>query len=161
MAEYFIILFSHKAGIVFVHDNIFKYRTKNSATFKMELVAKIGNGRAYNQWKVVFVCCCGNSPSLKAKLKLDENEHGLKVASYMISCFVDMFLHFFEMSVTFCFTYVLFRFKNYLRKWKLVYIIVSSIFWGLINKSNHQHMFWKMLLIKCRKIVVKEFFKKK
>lgn len=99
-----------------MHDNIFKDRTKNSATFKMELIAKIGNGRVYNQRTVVFVCYCGNSPSLKAKLKLDENEHGLKVASYMISCFVDMFLRFFEMSITFCFTYVLFRFKNYLRK---------------------------------------------
>ena len=33
---------------------------------------------------------------LHAKLKLDENGYALKVASDMLSCFVDMFLHFFE-----------------------------------------------------------------
>ena len=35
-------------------------------------------------------------PSLKAKLKSDENGHALKAASDMLSFFVDMFLHFFE-----------------------------------------------------------------
>ena len=63
----------------------------------MELFAKIGNGRVYNQWTVVFGCCCSNS-SLQAKLKSDGNGYGyaLKAASDTISCFVDMFLHFFE-----------------------------------------------------------------
>ena len=35
-------------------------------------------------------------PCLQAKLKSDENGHALKMASDMISCFVDMFLHIFE-----------------------------------------------------------------
>ena len=52
-------------------------------------------------------------PFLQAKLKSDENGHALKVASDTISCFVEMFLHFFEnanyflapitFSLTFCF----------------------------------------------------------
>ena len=42
-------LFSHKTGLAFVHGNIFKEGSRNSATFKMELFATIGNGRAYNQ----------------------------------------------------------------------------------------------------------------
>ena len=37
-----------------------------------------------------------NQPSLKAKLKLGENGYALKAASDMPSCFVDMFLNFFE-----------------------------------------------------------------
>ena len=42
-------------------------------------------------------------PSLQAKSISDENGHALKVASDMISCFVDMFLHFSE-NANFCFT---------------------------------------------------------
>ena len=41
---------------------------------------------------------------------------------------------------------------NLNRNWKMkTGIIVDFIFQGFINRSNHQHMFWKMLLIKCRK----------
>ena len=50
-------------------------------------------------------------PFLQAKLKSDENGHALKVASDMISWFVDMFLHFFE-NTNFCFTNILFHFEN-------------------------------------------------
>ena len=36
--------------------------------------------------------------------------------------------------------------------WKMkTGIIINFIFQGFINRSNHQHMFWKMLSIKCRK----------
>ena len=48
--------FSHKARLGSVHGNIFKDGFRNSATFKMELFATIGNGRAYNQWTAVFAC---------------------------------------------------------------------------------------------------------
>ena len=56
-------------------------------------------------------------PSLQAKLKSDENGHALKVASDTISCFVDMFLHFFENANYFhhnnyFLTNILFHFKN-------------------------------------------------
>ena len=34
--------FSHRTGLVFVHDKVFKVGSKNSATFKMELFATIG-----------------------------------------------------------------------------------------------------------------------
>ena len=38
------------------------------------------------------------------------------------------------------------------RDWKIkTGIIIDFIFRDFINRSNHQHMFWKMLLIKCRK----------
>ena len=44
---------------------------------------------------------------LLAKLKSDENGHALNVASDTLSCFVDMFLHFFRkgqlVSLTLCF----------------------------------------------------------
>ena len=39
--------------------------------------------------------------SLLAKLKSDENSHILKAASDTLSCFVDMFLHFFQNAVYF------------------------------------------------------------
>ena len=37
--------FSHEAKLVFMHGIVFKDRSRNSATFKMELFAKIGNSR--------------------------------------------------------------------------------------------------------------------
>ena len=37
--------FSHETGLVFVYGEVFKGRSRNSATFKMELFAKIGNDR--------------------------------------------------------------------------------------------------------------------
>ena len=43
---------SHESGLVFVHSEVFKDGSRNSAIFKMELFATIGNGRAYNQWTV-------------------------------------------------------------------------------------------------------------
>ena len=86
--------FSHETSLVFVHGNVFKDRSRNSATFKMELFATIGNIKVYNQWAVVFACCCGNS-AFCTRLKLDENDRAFKAASNTISCSVDMFLHFF------------------------------------------------------------------
>ena len=41
--------FSHETGLVFVHGDVFKDGSRNSATFEMELFATIGNGRVYNQ----------------------------------------------------------------------------------------------------------------
>ena len=64
--------FSHKTGLVFVHGHIFKDRSENSTTFKMELFATTGNGRVYNQWSVV------TQISLQAKLKLNENVHSFE-----------------------------------------------------------------------------------
>ena len=46
-------------------------------------------------------------PSLQAKLKSDENDHALKVASDTISCFVGMFLHFLGNA-----NYILFHFED-------------------------------------------------
>ena len=43
---------------------------RNSSTFKMELFATIGNGRVYNQWTVVFPCCCGNSTIFACKIRI-------------------------------------------------------------------------------------------
>ena len=52
-----------------MHGHICKDRSKNSATFKMELFARIGNDSVYNRVYVAVV----TRPSLQAKLKSDEN----------------------------------------------------------------------------------------
>ena len=62
--------FSHKAGLGSMHGNVFKDRSRNSATFKMELFAIIGNGRAYSQWALIFACCCSNSTICKDIIKM-------------------------------------------------------------------------------------------
>ena len=49
---------------------------------------------------------------LQAKLKSNENGHALKVVSDTISCFVDMFLHFSSLPITFYFTNIMFQFEN-------------------------------------------------
>ena len=142
--------FSHETGLVFVHGDVFKDGSKNSCTFKMELFATISNARVYNQWTVVFACCCGKSTIFTGKIKIGWKS--LKVS------FVDMFLHFFENANYFMFHqhYVLFR--------KLITniktdIIVDFIFRVLLTEATI-HMFWKML-IKCRETVVRKFFFKK
>ena len=78
-----------------MHGDVFKDGSRNSAIFKMKLFTTIGNSRVYNQWTVVFGCCCSNSTIFTGKLKLDEKGHALKAASDTISSFADMFLHFF------------------------------------------------------------------
>ena len=40
--------FSLESRLVFMHANVFKDGSRNSATFKMELFATVGNGRVYN-----------------------------------------------------------------------------------------------------------------
>ena len=62
--------FSNEARLVFVHGQIFKDISRSSVTFKMELFARISNGRVYNQWTVVFACCCGNSNIFTGKVKI-------------------------------------------------------------------------------------------
>ena len=62
--------FSQKARLIFMHGNIFKDPSRNSATFKMKLFATIGNGRVYNQWTVVFACCCRNLTIFTGKIKI-------------------------------------------------------------------------------------------
>ena len=59
----------------------------------MELFATIGNGRASQPYYLHVAVV--TQPSLKAKLKLDENGHALKLAPDTISCFVGM-LRFFK-----------------------------------------------------------------
>ena len=62
--------FAHEIGLVFMHGNVFKDGSRSSAIFKMGLFATIGNGRAYNQWTVVFACCCSNSNIFEGKIKI-------------------------------------------------------------------------------------------
>ena len=62
--------FSHETGLVFVHGDVFRDGSRNSATFEMGFSATIGNGRVYNQWAVVFACCCGNSTTFTGKIKI-------------------------------------------------------------------------------------------
>ena len=62
--------FSHETGLVFMHGKVFKDGSQNFAIFKMELFATISNDGAYNQWTVVFACCCGNLTKFKGKIKI-------------------------------------------------------------------------------------------
>ena len=91
--------------LVFVHGHLSKDRSRNSATFKMELFARTGNDRVYDR---VYVPAVTRS-SLQAKLKSDENGHVLEAASDKT------FLHFFE-NANFCFNNILFHFENQLQK---------------------------------------------
>ena len=90
--------FPHKTELVFVHGHICKGRSRNSATFKMEDFARIGNDRVYN--RVYFAVV--TQPSLHAKLKFDENGHVLKAASDK-TCFYIFSKMSISVSITFCF----------------------------------------------------------
>ena len=57
-----------------------------------------------------------------------------KVASDTLSCFVDMFLHFVELQITFCFTNIPFHFENQLQTLKLVSLSISSS-WVLLTEA--------------------------
>ena len=53
--------FSYKTGVVFMHGEIFKGKSGNSATFKMELFAIIGNGEklqraSFNMRQGSWIC---------------------------------------------------------------------------------------------------------
>ena len=61
---------SHETGLDFMHGDFFKDGCRNSATFKMELFVTIVNDRVYNQWTVVFTCCCGNSTIFTDNIKI-------------------------------------------------------------------------------------------
>ena len=52
-----------------MHGGVFKDRSRNSAIFKIELFATIGNGRVYNQWIVVFAYGCSNLTIFTGKIK--------------------------------------------------------------------------------------------
>ena len=104
-----------------MHGKVFKGGSRDSATFKMELFATIGNGgnlqRALSDGlasnRQYLHVAAVTLPSLQAKLKTDENGHALKVAPDILSCFVDMFFTFFlKTPITFCFTNILFQFQN-------------------------------------------------
>ena len=63
--------FSYETRLVFVHGDVFKDGSRNSATFTMELFAAIGNGRVYNQWRVGFACFCSNLTIFTDKIKIE------------------------------------------------------------------------------------------
>ena len=85
------------------------------ATFRMELFATIGSGRVYNQWTVVFACCCGNTTIITFFWK----RQLLSVHYHSVS------------------------FRKFITKMKTG-TIVDFIFRGFINRSNRQRMFWKI-----------------
>ena len=87
-----------------MHGNIFKDGSRNSAPFKMELFPTIGNGRAYNQWTVVFACCCGNftifTGIIKIGLKCSCLEDSIR---YLQTCFCIFSKMPISVSLTSCF----------------------------------------------------------
>ena len=70
--------FLPETRLVFVLGDIFKDWSRNSATFKMELFATVGNDRVYNQWTVVFACWCGNLTSFLGEIKIGWKESCLE-----------------------------------------------------------------------------------
>ena len=48
--------FKDKTELAFVDGDVCKDGSRNSAVFKMELFARIGNDRVYDQWTEVFIC---------------------------------------------------------------------------------------------------------
>ena len=119
--------FSDKTRLVFVLGNNFKEGFRNSAIFKLELFATVGNGRAYNQWTVVFVCCCGNSTIFKGKIKIGWKWLCFEgVIRYAVFFFVDIFEIFLKTPSTFCFTNILFHFENQFQKSKLASLSILS-----------------------------------
>ena len=119
----------------------------------MELLATIGDGSVYNQWAVVFACCCGNSTIFTAKIKIRWKwpclEGGIKYDFLFcrhVSTFFFQKRQLLPVSLTFCVISKI----NYKTKMKTG-IIVDFIFRGFINRGKNSRMFWKMLLIKCRK----------
>ena len=182
--------FSHETLLVFVYGDVFKDGSKNPVTFKMELFATIGNGMVYNQWTVVFACCCGNSTIFTGKIKIRWKRLCLEGGIRYDFLFWRHVFKFFQkrqllsVSLTFCFiSKITYKNENWYHCRFLVRnktatqaIFSFSVFhsntilipkfchlttcgnWVLgppflrwSNRSNHQHMFWKMLLIKCRK----------
>ena len=88
--------FSHETRLVFMHGNVFKDGSRNSATFKV-----------YNNGQLYLHVAAVTQPSLQGKLKSDENGHVLKVASDILFCrHVFTFFwkcQFLSVSLTFCF----------------------------------------------------------
>ena len=96
--------FSHETELVFVHGEVFKEGSRNSASFKMELFATICNSRKLQMTSSDELKSneqYSTLPSLQAKSKSDENGHTLKVPSNTLSCFLDMPLHFFKKANSF------------------------------------------------------------
>ena len=86
-----------------MHTEVFKDGSRNSATFKMEQFATIGNCRELQRASSDGLTTTGQylhaaavtRPSLQTKSKSDQNGHALKGASDTLSRFVDVFLYFF------------------------------------------------------------------
>ena len=100
---------SLKIRLVFLHSEVFKGESRNSAIFKMELFAAIGNCGACNQWSL-FACCYGNSTIFNGKIKIGWKwlhlECGIR---YIFLFYRHTFTFFFwkhqllSVSLTFCF----------------------------------------------------------
>ena len=133
--------FSQETGLVFVHGDVFKDGSRNSATFKMELSVTIGNGRVYNQWTVVFACSCGNSTIFTCKIKIGWKCPCLEGGIRYNVLFCRHVLTFFQKcQLLSVFTKINYKNEN----WYHCRFHLGCF----INRSNHQQIFWKMLLIK-------------
>ena len=120
-----------------MHGEVFKGGSGNSATFKMEFFAIIGNSRnlqrassdgltTNRQHLHVAVV---TRPSSQSKLNTHENGHALKVALDTLPCFVDVFFTFFENTVYFLFHYHSVSIQKLITKMKTG-ITVDFIFGG-------------------------------
>ena len=118
------------------------------ATFRMELFVTIGNGRVYNQWTVLFACCCCNATIIAGRIKIGWKwpwlEGGIR---YDFLFCRNIFL---KTPITFCSSNFLFHFENLLQKWKLVPLSISSSE-VLLTEATINICSEKFLLIECSK----------
>ena len=108
------------------------------------------NGKVYNRWTIILACCYSNLTIFTCKMKIRWKWPWLESSIIYDFLFCRLVFTFFGKCqfLFHCFTNISFR--KLITKIKKG-ITVHFIFGGFINRSNCQYMFWKMLLIKCKK----------
>ena len=82
------------------------------------------NGKVYNQWTVILVCCYGNLTFFTCKIKIGWKWPCLESGMRYDFLFCRCFYIFFE-NASSCFTNILFDFKNQLQKLKQVSLSIT------------------------------------
>ena len=95
-----------------------------------------------------YSCCCVNSTIFTSKIRIIWKWSCLEGEIRYHFLFCRQVLHFSKMTITISLTFSFISKINYKNQnWYYCRFHLP----GFINRSNHQHMFWKMLLIKCKK----------
>ena len=108
------------------------------------------DGKVYNQWTVVLAYCCSNLTIFTWKIKIGWKwpclESGIRY-NFLFCRHVFTFCQKHQLLPVSLKLY----FISKINLKNKTGITVDSIFKVFINRSNCQHIFWKILLIKCKK----------